>query len=213
MTGTPSSVHSPSVPLPPPDFSSRSIPVHELNLALADVMRIHRSVYSPIFYNRRSASKTIFRFDAPGDEYGVLYAAESFSACMAETVIRDKFVGQPLPVVLTEPELSERSISLLGQDTPRLLRLADFTRPLFALGFTAQVVSDPDYFASNRWSKAVYDHPGNFDGIYFTSRYANQPSIALFDRSPVVPRGPAVSLLSSPYLGPFLDQYDIVLTP
>lgn len=201
-------------PAPPPsDFSARSIPVHELNLALTDVMRIHRSVHLPIFYNRRSASKIIFRFDAPADEYGVLYASESFSACMAETVIRDRFENQRLPIVLSETELGERSVSLLGQDTPRLLRLADLTQPLFTLGFTGQILTDPCYAVPNLWSKAVYDHPDNFDGIYFRSRYANAPSIAIFDRCSVVQRGPAVPLLASPYLGPFLDHHGIVLTP
>lgn len=202
-----------AVPLPPPDFHLRRLPARVLDLLSTEVMRIHRSVYSPIFYNRRSTSTTIFRFDAPNDEYGVLYASESFSACMAETVIRDKFVNQPMPTLLTEPELAIRSVSILGQDAPRLLRLIDFTKPLVTLGFTGQVVSDPDYHASNRWSKAVFDHPGNFDGIYFLSRYANQPSIAIFDRCPLIQHGPAVPLLSSPHLGPFLDEYDIILTP
>lgn len=204
---------SAGAPLPPPDFGLRKLPTHEIDMASTTVMRIHRSMYSPIFHNRRSTSATIFRFDAPNDEYGVLYASESFSACMAETVIRDKFVNQPMPILLTEPELAIRSVSTLDPEVPKLLRLVDFTKPLFAFGFTSQVVSDPDYQASNRWSKAVFDHPEQFDGIYFRSRYANQASIALFDRCPVIQRGPAVPLLQSPYLGPFLDEYEIILTP
>lgn len=202
----------PSAPLPPPDLATRPLPVHALNLALTDVMRIHRSAYSPIFYNRRSKSSTVFRFDAPDDEYGVLYASESFTACMAETLIREKFEGQSAPLYLSESELAKRSVSLLGQDVPRLLQLADLTQPLFHLGFTAQVLADPDYVASNAWSLAIFDHPQRLDGIYFRSRYANAPSIALFDRCPVVQRGDAIPLLASPQLGPFLDTYQIGLT-
>jgi len=206
-------VSATGTPLPPPDIGTRAIPVHALNLAITDVKRIHRRVRSPIFYNCKSRSTTVFRFDAPGDEYGVLYASESFSACMAETVIRDRFIGQVAPILLSESELESRSISLLGQDAPRLLRLADFTQPLFHLGFTTEVLTDPDYEASNAWSMAMFDHPQHLDGIYFRSRYANAPSIAIFERCAVIQRGAAVPLLESPELGPFLDRYGIGLAP
>jgi hypothetical protein len=211
---SPASIKVSGPPLPPPDFAARKIPVYEINLALTDLKRIHRSAHGPIFFNRASLSSQVYRFDAPADEYGVLYASESFSACMAETIIRSKFENQSKPLMLSvSADLAIRSISLLGQATPRILRLADFTQPLFGLGFTAEVLSDPLYTASRKWSKVVFAHPDQFDGIYFRSRYANEPSIALFDRSRVVQRGSATPLLSWHELGPFLDKYDILLVP
>lgn len=200
-------------PLPPPDFDARRIPERALDFAITRVMRIHRTIHSPIFYNRRSASRDVYRFDAPNDEYGVLYASESFSACMAETVIRDRFQRQAAPILLSEAALVERSISLIAPISAAILRLADLTRPLFTIGFTAQILSDPDYTAPNAWSKALFGHPQQLDGIYFRSRYANEPSIAMFDRCKLAPHGPAIPLLTFPALGPFLDQYDIGLAP
>lgn len=44
----------------------------------------------------------MYRFDAPNDEFGVLYASASFEVCMAEAVIRDKFIGSTLPLLLDE---------------------------------------------------------------------------------------------------------------
>ena len=200
-------------PLPPPDIHGRRIPVHALDFATTRVMRIHRAMYSPIFYNRRSASKDVYRFDAPDDEYGVLYASESFSACMAETVIRDRFQHQSAPILLSESMLGERSLSLLSPVSGTILRLADLTQPLFTLGFTAQILSDPDYTAPNAWSMAIFGHPQQLDGIYFRSRYANAPSIAIFDRCQLRQLGPAIPLPAFPELGPFLDAYEIGLAP
>jgi hypothetical protein len=51
-------------PEPPVDFSQRELPICELNLAASTLFRIHRSVFGPLFYNRRSTSSTVFRFDA-----------------------------------------------------------------------------------------------------------------------------------------------------
>jgi hypothetical protein len=155
----------------------------------------------------------VYRFDAPNDEYGVLYASESFSACMAETVIRDRFQYQSAPILLSESMLGERSLSLLAPVSGTILRLADLTQPLFTLGFTAQILSDPDYTAPNAWSMAIFGHPQQLDGIYFRSRYANAPSVAVFDRCQLRQLGPAIPLPAFPELGPFLDQYEIGLAP
>ena len=58
-------------PLPPANLADRKMPVCELQLASTPLLRIHRSVYDPIYYNRRSSGGDQFRFDAAGDEFGV----------------------------------------------------------------------------------------------------------------------------------------------
>lgn len=82
-----------SCPLPPPGFHTVRIPVREIDLSVTPLLRIHWRHRDPVYYNRRSSSSTVFRFDAPNDEYGVLYAASSFDACMAETLMRGRFRG------------------------------------------------------------------------------------------------------------------------
>lgn len=197
-------------PLPPADIARRELPLRELAPGL--LMRIHPRGRDPLFYSRRSACPAANRFDAPGDEYGVLYASPSFSACMAETLIRARFAGASAPLVLEESRLRLRCLSLLTPAAPPL-RLADLSAPLFGLGFSTQVLATPDYLAPNLWSRAVHDHPARFDGIYFVSRYANQASVALFDRTRMTVRGAPVPLLECAQLEEFLHQHEIALVP
>lgn len=180
-----------------------------MDLTATALMRIHRTVNAPIFYNRHSASSSPCRFDAPGDEYGVLYAAPTFSACMFETIIRGRFEAGRLPLLVDEHLLATRSVAYLGLAADRLLRLADFTQSLAPLGGNAAVLSTPNYEISQAWSVAVHDHPAQFDGLYFRSRYSGEPCVALFDRASVVSHGPSIPLINEPLLGHFLDSYEV----
>ena len=196
-------------PRPPDDFADRNLPVHVMDLTATALMRIHQTVNAPIFYNRRSTSNSPCRFDAPADEYGVLYAAQTFSACMFETIIRGRFEGGSLPLLVDKHLLATRSVAHLGLAGARSLRLADFTQSLAPLGGNAAVLSTPDYAISQAWSVAVYSHPGQCDGLYFRSRYSGEPCVALFDRAGVVVRGESVPLMDEPLLGYFLDRYQV----
>lgn len=198
-------------PLPPTDFAQRQVPVFELNLAASGLYRIHRSANGPLFFNRLSTSNTVFRFDAPADQYGVLYAASTFSACMFETLIRNRYENGALPLLIEHSELYLRSVSSIGLGSARVLRLADFSQSLAPLGGNSIVMSVNDYTAPNAWSLAVFEHPDNFDGIYFQSRYSNEPCVALFDRVEAVVRGMPTPLLAMPELDVFLDKYQIAI--
>ncbi len=201
-------------PLPPADFSHAKIPVFELNLSVTNLYRIHRRINDPIFYNRRSASSTVFRFDAPNDEYGVLYASPSFDACMAETIMRDRYhgVSAQAPHIIDEADITKRAVAVLGIETARPLRLADLTAPLWPIGLDNRVLSVADYTAPNIWSRAIHDNHLNVDGIYFCSRYANEVSVAIFsDRAQLIPRGPSTPLIAHPGLWGFLDRFQIGL--
>lgn len=200
-------------PVPPPDLADRVMPVKELHCRSTPVWRIHRAVYGPIHYNRRSAGGQPYRFDAPHDEFGVLYASPSFGACMAEAVIRDRFHGKTLPLLLDEEELAQRCVSRLDVAGSRRLRLADLTRPHVHLGMDNRIFSTADYRGPNLWSAAIRDAFPDLDGLYFTSRFANEPSVAVFDRARLVPRGTPIPLLEFPLLADFLDAYGIGLAP
>lgn len=206
-----SSARAENCPEPPSDFAQRALPILELNLSTTNLYRIHETTFGPLFFNRRSTSSTVFRFDASNDEFGVIYAAPSFAACMAETVIRERFERGSLPLVIEEAKLETRSISALGLSSPRALRLADFTQPLFSLGGNGLILSTGDYRVPNMWSSAVYAHPENVDGIYFVSRFAAEPCVAAYDRAGITVRGQAMRLMDAPELAPFLDKYHIGL--
>lgn len=199
-------------PLPPANFRKATLPVHTLNLSVTNLYRIHRSRYDSVFYNRRSASKTVFRFDAPNDEYGVLYASPSFDVCMAETIMRDRYHGVEAgaPHVIAESDITSRSVAMLGLEMARPLQLADLTRPLWHFGFDARVLSVSDYSVPNLWSLSIHDNHQNLDGIYFRSRFANAASVAIFsDRATLVPRGNSIPLHQYTDLPSFLDRFEI----
>lgn len=99
--------------LPPADFATRVLPIKLLDVRQHALLRIHNGHRDPVFYNTAVVSGTVFRFDAPAGEYGVLYAAEAFDTCMAETVVRDRFEEMLLPLVLTESELVQKAVSAL----------------------------------------------------------------------------------------------------
>lgn len=197
-------------PAPPADLDRRPLPLLALDLPL---YRIHRTIHHPLFYSRPSTTPRPSRFDAAQDEFGVLYAAPAFDTCMAETLIRNRYEGGALPLQLDEWELQARSMSTIVHAEPRALVLADLTQPLYPLGGNAAILSVADYRMPNRWSSAIHRHPRGVDGIYFLSRYASRPSVALYDRVKMATAGPPVPLLHHPELGPFLDRHAIGLHP
>ncbi|MEX3937810.1 RES domain-containing protein [Paraburkholderia phymatum] len=212
MTGSQRAVGAVDCPSPPVDFVAAKIPVVELNLSVTNLYRVHRRTFDPVFYNRRSASSTVYRFDAPDDEYGVLYASPSFDVCMAETIMRDRYQGLRVnvPHVIEETDITSRSVATLGLEDARPLRLADLTVPLWRFGFDARVLSVNDYKVPNLWSRALHDNHSNLDGIYFRSRFGNDVSVAIFsDRATLVRRGESVPLSSHPELPGFLDRFEI----
>jgi hypothetical protein len=197
-------------PIPPADLNERRIPEHQLNLAAVDLFRIHRKIHSPVFYNRIVTSATRFRWDSATDAFGVLYAAPELITCLAEAVIRAKLQGS---LVIEERELEERMYSRLGCAAQPVLKLADLTKDLFAIGADMQICSTSQYDVSNRWSDALYHHPSQFDGIYYASRYTNRPAVAIFDRVRLDRRGGSVRLSEAPEIAELLDAYSIALVP
>jgi hypothetical protein len=199
-------------PTPPLDFSSRPLPIRELNLSATDLYRIHRREYGPIFYTRKS-NGVQYRFDAMNDEFGVLYVALSIEGAFMETVIRDRFAHGTLPLLVNEGDLLSRSVSRLGWNETRILRLADFTGPLVVLGGDSLILSTPDYETTNIWSSAVFAHPDQVDGILYRSRYAAQDCIAIFERAKLLARDNPILLVQHPDLPRILDRYGIGIAP
>ncbi|MFS8931265.1 RES family NAD+ phosphorylase [Cupriavidus taiwanensis] len=201
-------------PLPPADLADRRLATKTLDIERIALWRIHRVHLDPIYYNRRAPGVTHYRFDAAGGEFGVLYAALSFAACMAEAVIRERFQGQRLPLMLDEHELSSRCVCRLALANPRPLVLADLTGALTALGMDARVFSVTDYLGPNLWSSALHAAFPRIDGLYFHSRLAGEPSVAIFDdRARLVPVSTPTPLLDFPELGPYLTANQIALAP
>lgn len=210
MSVVPPVVHC---PLPPPDFDKRDLPTVALALSVEPLYRIHRTIHGPVFFNRPSLTQTTYRFDSPDNAYGVLYAAETLEVCLQETLIRDSFHGQSLPFLIDEQEVAARAFSRLYTESGKPLLLADLTSGLTWLGGDARIWTTADYTGPNQWSKAVHDHPHNFDGMLFISRFSQQPAIAIFDRVGIVIAGAPEELIRSRLVGQFFDKHNISFAP
>lgn len=159
-----------SHPEPSIDLQSRSLPVIEIE---APLFRIHQTIHNPLYYGRSGRN----RFDAPAQEYGVLYVALDPHGCFIET-----FGSKTGIQIVSFGELSLRSISQLS--CTRRLNLVDLSGAgLARLGADARL-SAGDHRVAQRWARALWSHPSVIDGIYYRARHdPSQFCTAIFDRA------------------------------
>lgn len=156
----------------PEDLSSLSLPLVSLEQPW---LRIHRRDLSPVYFGKRGDS----RFDAPAQEFGVLYLAGNLKGAFVETFIRGK-EGQRFTTLL---ELGNRAMAEIRFS--RTLRLVDFTGSgLARLGADGRLCAGGDYRISQRWALAVWRHPDQPDGILYPARHdLSLRCAAVFDRA------------------------------
>jgi RES domain len=105
-------------PDPPPDLHQRELPLHAASGPWA---RIHRCAYVAIYFGTSGNH----RFDAPGGEYGVLYAAADAYGAFIETLGQAR--GLASRVAVSAVDLERTCYSRL--ETSRPLWLVDLTGP------------------------------------------------------------------------------------
>ena len=163
-----------TVPLPPPDLHSRSPKIVSLP-AGSEIHRFYTAIHEPVFFDRSSAG----RFNAPDGSYGVLYVAKRINGAFAETFLRS-----PGNTLIDSGFLRRKGYVRL--ETKSSLKLVDLTGPGLALvGATAEVPhSGLPYDAAQAWSKALFDHPLEPDGIAYHARHDDtEICYAIFDRA------------------------------
>ena len=156
----------------PGDLSGVRLPLKESESIW---FRCHQKDFRALYFGRSGDS----RFDAPEQEYGVLYAAETLEGAFIETFgLRSK----PAVRHITWRHLRDRRFAEISFARP--LRLVDLTSAgLAVLGADARVCTGGDYTVSQLWSLALWQHPDQPDGILYRSRH--DPSLscaAIFDR-------------------------------
>lgn len=142
----------------------------------AALWRISRHALDAPFLGRSGAH----RFDDPYRQFGVSYLALSLIGAVSETLLHDRVPVRGRFYIDREAFEASRVHRYAGDP----LRLADFTSPRArALGITLEASSEMPYNRTQRWSRAIHDHPGTPDGILYFSRNAmTQKAVALFER-------------------------------
>lgn len=156
-------------PEPPHDLASRELPILVRNQRW---YRMYRPSREPVYYGKTGRN----RFDAPNEEFGVLYIGEDPFCTFVESF--------ELPTVfkpMTPAILATRRLCILEFSRP--LRLVDLTGSgLARLGADARLIA-ADHDIAQRWSRALWQHPSVPDGLLYRARHdPSRNSVALFDR-------------------------------
>lgn len=156
--------------------------------------------YDPLFFNTARHN----RFNAPDEEFGVLYAAEQLAGAFVETF------GRHLDTFLvTAADLERFHGAVVTPSRP--LRLVDLRGAhLRALGLSAEIWAGRDYERARHWSRWFNGHPDQADGILYPCRHnPEQLAVALFDRAASAVRADDAGSL----LGPrFASEVALLMT-
>jgi len=191
-------------PLPgPKEIATKPLPIRSWSAPTYRICKVHRD---PVYYGKNAT----YRFDAPGQEYGVMYVAETPEGAFVEACIRERPRGNLFSLsYFEERKLTEISF-------PSSLSLVDLTGPGLSLLGVDNRLTSGSYRVAQRWSRAFWSHPDHPDGILYCSRFnPSLRAIALFDRagSGLPPRdcGPLADPRNLRFLGEMLDRYLLAL--
>ena len=160
-----------TVRYPPADFPHRDIPVSRIHQKR--FVRVHNAKKNAVHFGLRSYSN---RFSHPNLPFGVLYAAESFDTCCWE-----RFGDE-----LMNKDLSLKNWNLMVCSQIKLsAKLCDLTnlKTLFSCGTDQASITQANISVAQQWAFAIAQHPEDFDGIIYPSRFGAGACLALFGKS------------------------------
>jgi RES domain len=191
---------SPPRPLyqPGPDFNQRTIPV--TRQPPRTWFRVHRSTSPAAQFEIRPHH----RFSHPQCTFPFLYVGSSLSVCLWEYFGDDIFQGQR---VISAAKWNRCSLSQIAIPQVKACAVSlESTRD-------AMEVDKASLFATNldipqAWGLAIQQHPATFDAIKYSSRFIDQPCLALFDRGGLAARIHKTLLGSLSNVAPAVDWLD-----
>jgi hypothetical protein len=171
--------------------------------------RIHIQTRSPLWFGPPAGSPPLHRFDDPLSQFQVCYLGTGIDVCFAETFLRN-----PPVRILGLDDLAARSIATI--EVLQELRLVTLHGPgLGRLGTTTEPVSASDYTRSQAWSRALWEHADQPDGLAYRSRHDDSAlCVALFDRAKrhLEAVGDRVLTADPQLLARLLKRYRLALT-
>jgi len=141
-------------------------------------MRIHAQARNALWFGPARCQPPIHRFDDTAGRFRVCYFGTTLDVCFAETFLRN-----PPVRILALDDLAGRSVATV--EVRGDLRLVPVHGSSLArLGVTAELATGNDYVLSQLWSRALWEHSDQPDGILYRSRHDDSAHcVALFDRA------------------------------
>lgn len=166
--------------VPPP----AALPPKLLTKTLSgNLLRISRRTTGEPYFGKSGANRFDDPTPDPANRYGVCYAGRDLATAVGETLLHDQEPNGDSVFDVAVSEIQSRYLVKL-KIVERLV-LVDMTGPqLKALAGGGELSTVTPYTIPQAWSRALYNHPQQFDGIYYISRHLNdRPGLALFDRA------------------------------
>jgi hypothetical protein len=161
--------------LPLADFSSLEIP--KTRKGFRKWWRLHQGSLSPIFYSKSDAN----RFAVPA--LGTLYVGSDPQTCLLEKYGDELYGAKNRGEIprLSATDWRDRAMTAVGIPA---VYVCDLTSPetLSACRVDMGTLTHPDLIYPQAWAKAIMEHPANFDGILYLSRFTQKPCLALYPR-------------------------------
>lgn len=115
--------------------------------------------------------------------YAVLYAALTFETCIAESLIRDRFVRRsrrelPLAAILTRAHAQ-----IATQPDAELLLLDLRDTGCLEIGAPTDAARARHFAAGQALGRAIYTEHPDIDGVIYASRLTGDDCLAVFDRA------------------------------
>ncbi len=141
------------------------------------IIKIHQSIYGPLWFSPAPGATPAYRFDAPNSEYRIMYTAKTLDGAFVETVLR-KSAGR----ILKKRFVEERSWSTITVQHPlELAKLYD--DGLLWHGTDADIGSSGSYDEPRKMAVSLHGAFTTLDGIAWRARHDNgEMCYALFNR-------------------------------
>jgi hypothetical protein len=147
----------------------------------------------------------------PASRFGVYYVGQTFEVAFLETIVRDLRNGNSGSLLLSAGDLDDYvHVPVVVRTRLELVDLRGGNA--VALGVSTDAVRASSHRLGQRASLAIYQHAGQFDGIWYPSRLNGDENLAVFDRAVAkLSVGPRRELRSCPELAPILTAYRVAL--
>lgn len=164
--------------LPGRDFDQLAVPI--TRQPRRNWFRVHRSGISAIQFGIRAHH----RFSHASSPFPLLYVGASLSVCLWEYFGDEIFGGRH---VISAARWNSCSVSRITVPALKVCAVSlEATRNV--LGVDKASLLAADISIPQQWGLAVQRHPATFEGIKYSSRFVNQPCLALFDRGRLAAR-------------------------